>query len=110
MINRNVDERFSTLTPVACTESGRNGSARFTRFWTCTWAVSGSVPISKNTVSENWPVEALVELALYKAMGGGWHQGRSRPLLDDVTRETMGERSDWKTMLRAPLPAPGAEP
>jgi hypothetical protein len=53
MINRNVDERFSTLTPVACTESGRNGSARFTRFWTCTWALSGSVPISKNTVSEN---------------------------------------------------------
>ena len=43
-------------------------------------------------------------IALYKAMGGGWQQGRSRPLLDDATRETMGERSDWKTMLRAPLP------
>ena len=49
-------------------------------------------------------------IALYKAMGGGWQQGRSRPLLDDATRETMGERSEWKTMLRAPLPAPGAEP
>ena len=49
-------------------------------------------------------------IALYKAMGGGWQQGRSRPLLDDATRETMGERSGWKTMLRAPLPAPGAEP
>ena len=49
-------------------------------------------------------------IALYKAMGGGWQQGRSRPLLDDRTRETMGERSDWKTMLREPLPAPGAEP
>jgi len=49
-------------------------------------------------------------IALYKAMGGGWQQGRSRPLLDDATRETMGERSDWKTMLRQPLPAPGVEP
>ena len=36
-------------------------------------------------------------VALYKAMGGGWEQGRSRPVLDDVTRETMGQRSDWKT-------------
>ena len=49
-------------------------------------------------------------IALYKAMGGGWQQGRSRPLLDDATLETMGERSDWKTMLRQPLPAPGVEP
>ena len=29
-------------------------------------------------------------IALYKAMGGGWEQGRSRPVLDDATRETMG--------------------
>ncbi len=49
-------------------------------------------------------------IALYKAMGGGWQQGRSRPLLDDATREIMGERSDWKTMLKEPLPAPGAKP
>jgi multidrug efflux system outer membrane protein len=48
-------------------------------------------------------------IALYKAMGGGWEQGRSRPVLDDVTRETMGQRSDWKGMLAAPLPAPGAD-
>jgi NodT family efflux transporter outer membrane factor (OMF) lipoprotein len=48
-------------------------------------------------------------IALYKAMGGGWEQGRSRPVLDDVTRETMGERSDWKGVLSAPLPAPGAD-
>ena len=48
-------------------------------------------------------------IALYKAMGGGWEQGRSRPVLDDVTRETMGQRSDWKGMLDAPLPAPGAD-
>jgi outer membrane protein TolC len=48
-------------------------------------------------------------IALYKAMGGGWEQGRSRPVLDDATRETMGERSDWKDLLEAPLPMPGAD-
>jgi outer membrane protein, multidrug efflux system len=47
-------------------------------------------------------------IALYKAMGGGWQQGRSRPVLDDATRETMGRRSDWKDLLAAPLPAPDA--
>jgi NodT family efflux transporter outer membrane factor (OMF) lipoprotein len=49
-------------------------------------------------------------IALYKAMGGGWEQGRSRPVLDDATRETMGQRTDWKSMLTVPLPAPDAEP
>ncbi len=42
-------------------------------------------------------------IALYKAMGGGWQAGRSRPVLDDETRETMGERSDWQGLLSAPL-------
>jgi outer membrane protein TolC len=45
-------------------------------------------------------------IALYKAMGGGWQAGRTRPILDDTTRETMGRRSDWKTLLSAPLPPP----
>ena len=49
-------------------------------------------------------------IALYKAMGGGWHQGRARPLLDDATRETMGERGDWRKMLSTPLPPPAAGP
>ena len=48
-------------------------------------------------------------IALYKAMGGGWEPGRSRPVLDDETRETMGKRSDWGDLLAAPLPAPGAD-
>ena len=48
-------------------------------------------------------------ISLYKAMGGGWEQGRSRPVLDDATRETMGQRSNWKGTLDAPLPAPGAD-
>jgi NodT family efflux transporter outer membrane factor (OMF) lipoprotein len=47
-------------------------------------------------------------IALYKAMGGGWEQGRSRPVVDDATRETMDQRSDWKGMLAVPLPAPDA--
>jgi len=46
-------------------------------------------------------------IALYKAMGGGWQQGRGRPVLDADTRETMGERSAWKEMLLEPLPPPG---
>lgn len=48
-------------------------------------------------------------IALYKAMGGGWEQGRSRPVLDDMTRETMDQRSDWKGMLAVPLPAAGTD-
>jgi outer membrane protein, multidrug efflux system len=48
-------------------------------------------------------------ITIYKAMGGGWEQGRSRPILDDATREAMGRRSDWKDMLTAPLPAPDAD-
>ena len=39
-------------------------------------------------------------IALYKAMGGGWQAGRERPVVDEQTRETMGERSDWKELLR----------
>jgi hypothetical protein len=41
-------------------------------------------------------------IAVYKAMGGGWQAGRSRPVLDDATQATMGERSDWKSLLQAP--------
>lgn len=45
-------------------------------------------------------------VALYKAMGGGWEAGRERPVIDEQTRETMGERSAWQELLRAPLPPP----
>lgn len=48
-------------------------------------------------------------IALYKAMGGGWEQGRSRPVVDDETRETMSRRSQWNGLLSAPLPLPGAD-
>jgi outer membrane protein TolC len=49
-------------------------------------------------------------ISLYKAMGGGWQAGRARPILDDATRKTMGERSDWKRMLGAPLPPATEDP
>ena len=48
-------------------------------------------------------------IALYKAMGGGWEQGRTRPVLDEATIETMKQRSDWKGVLEAPLPTPDAD-
>jgi NodT family efflux transporter outer membrane factor (OMF) lipoprotein len=48
-------------------------------------------------------------IALYKAMGGGWQAGRGRPILDNETREAIGERSDWKGLLSAPLPPPTEE-
>ena len=43
-------------------------------------------------------------IALYKAMGGGWQAGRGRTLLDEATRTTMGDRSDWDKLLEMPLP------
>ena len=48
-------------------------------------------------------------IAIYKALGGGWEAARSRPVLDDATQEAMGRRSDWKGLLAAPLPPPGAD-
>jgi multidrug efflux system outer membrane protein len=47
-------------------------------------------------------------ITLYKAMGGGWQAGRARPVVDEATRGTMAERSNWKRLLDAPLP-PAAE-
>ena len=47
-------------------------------------------------------------IALYKAMGGGWQPGRSRPIVDTETRAEMTNRSNWDRLLDAPLP-PAAE-
>ena len=44
-----------TVTPIWRTCSGRRGSARATRFWTSTWAVSRSVPGLKVTVTLTTP-------------------------------------------------------
>ena len=45
-------------------------------------------------------------IAVYKAMGGGWQAARAEPVVDEATRAAMGERSDWKGLLDAPLPPP----
>jgi hypothetical protein len=45
-------------------------------------------------------------VSLYKAMGGGWQAGRSRPVLAEGPRKAMAERSDWQDLLTAPLPPP----
>ena len=47
--------------------------------------------------------QSLIDL--YKAMGGGWQPGRSMPIVDDETRAVMADRSRWKRLLDAPLPA-----
>lgn len=42
-------ERLRTVMPESLTSWGRRFSAADTRFWTCIWAMSGSVPVSKVT-------------------------------------------------------------
>jgi multidrug efflux system outer membrane protein len=58
-------------------------------------------------ITQGSVVQSLI--SVYKAMGGGWQAGRSRPLLDEATREAMSARSDWNRLLQAPLPPPSAE-
>jgi NodT family efflux transporter outer membrane factor (OMF) lipoprotein len=48
-------------------------------------------------------------IALYKGMGGGWEQGRNRPVPDEETGEAMGKPGDWENLRMAPLPPPGAD-
>jgi outer membrane protein, multidrug efflux system len=49
-------------------------------------------------------------IALYKAMGGGWEEGRSRPIVDEPTRKSLSRRGSWQRLLAAPLPPPDANP
>lgn len=49
-------------------------------------------------------------ISLYKAMGGGWQQGRLRPVIDENTRARMLQRRSWKNILDQPLPAPESTP
>ncbi|PMX90900.1 RND transporter, partial [Pseudomonas sp. GW460-13] len=41
-------------------------------------------------------------IALYKALGGGWHS--EQPLVDPATRQQMQQRTDWGTLLDEPGP------
>ncbi|MGE8637272.1 MAG: TolC family protein, partial [Achromobacter sp.] len=45
-------------------------------------------------------------IALYKALGGGWHS--DSPVLDPATRDQMRQRTDWGDLLSEPTgPAVG---
>ena len=48
-------ELFTVTTPSWRTTAGSRGSAWETRFWTSCWALSGSVPSRKVTVSVMMP-------------------------------------------------------
>ena len=56
------EDFFCTETPCCVTAVGSCGSARLTRFCTCTWAMSGSVSREKYTVIVNCPVAELVDV------------------------------------------------
>ena len=43
-------------------------------------------------------------ISLYKAMGGGWQAGRSRPALGEARSEDMARSRDWDDLVAAPLP------
>ncbi|WP_454710929.1 efflux transporter outer membrane subunit [Cupriavidus nantongensis] len=48
-------------------------------------------------------------IALYRALGGGWHSGQ--PLVDPATRQQMQQRTDWGNLLDEPTPpSAGASP
>lgn len=48
-------------------------------------------------------------IALYRALGGGWHSGQ--PMVDPATRQQMQQRTDWGNLLDEPTPpSAGASP
>ncbi|XZG69893.1 TolC family protein [Chitinibacteraceae bacterium HSL-7] len=47
---------------------------------------------------------ALAVVTAYKSLGGGWESGRTRPLVDDATKEDMQLRIDWGDLIDLPLP------
>ncbi|KAG1063180.1 hypothetical protein G6F40_017914 [Rhizopus arrhizus] len=52
---------LATTTPCWVTSEGRRGVASDTLFCTCTWAMSGLVPLSKVRVMVAWPLDELLE-------------------------------------------------
>ena len=58
---RKFEELLATAMPWRWTSRGKSGVARASLFWTCTWAMSGSVEESNVRVMTAWPVVSLVE-------------------------------------------------
>jgi hypothetical protein len=52
---------LATLMPCRCTSCGSSGMASCSLFCTCTWAMSGLVPLSKVRVMVAWPLDELLE-------------------------------------------------
>ncbi len=53
---------FATTTPSCVTAAGSRGEASVTLFCTCTWAMSGLVPVAKLSVMLDWPLALEFEL------------------------------------------------
>ncbi|MGY6037531.1 efflux transporter outer membrane subunit [Aeromonas sp. AE23HZ002T15] len=45
-------------------------------------------------------------ITLYKALGGGWEQGRSRPLVTPAVEAQLRQRADWVPLLDKVQPQP----
>ncbi|KAG1364554.1 hypothetical protein G6F59_018975 [Rhizopus arrhizus] len=62
MTFRKPELDLATLMPCRCTSCGSSGMASCSLFCTCTWAMSGSVPVSKVRVICARPLEDEEEL------------------------------------------------
>lgn len=47
-------------------------------------------------------------ITLYKALGGGWEQGRERPLVTPAVEARLRQRADWAPLLDAAHPSSSA--
>ena len=61
MTFRKPELDLATLMPCRCTSCGSSGMASCSLFCTCTWAMSGLVPLSKVRVMVAWPLDELLE-------------------------------------------------
>lgn len=80
----------------------REGYATFQRVLDAQRAVFSQ---SENELlNQGSSIEAVINF--YKAMGGGWVVTAVDELIPDATRTAMEERSDWGSLLTAPLNSP----
>ena len=61
MTIRKLADDFWTVTPWRCTVSGSSAVACDSLFCTWTWAISGSIPVSKVNVMEAVPAEVELD-------------------------------------------------
>ena len=61
MTCRKPELALLTRMPCCWTICGSSGVATSSLFWTCTWAMSGFVPVAKVRVTEDAPLDWLVD-------------------------------------------------